>query len=122
MRVTRTEVRRVLSDWEGGCVSASEVHSWAERRYAVEGSEAEDEVVNEVLSLLDALDVNLTAAADIPALRRLLDSMPHGLHEALTEYGAYVGTIDMLARKRELGDDPLYARFCSSSTHRDGQP
>ena len=109
---TRAEVRRVLFDWEAGRVSATEVHGWAEERYAVSNSEPEDAVVNEVLARLDMLDVDLLVAADVPALKRLLESHPSRLPEALTEYEAYVGAVDVPRRQRELAGDPLYRPFC----------
>jgi hypothetical protein len=114
MIVTRAEVRQVLLDWEAGRVSASEVHGWAEGHYAVAHTEPEDEVVNEVLARLDMLDVNLVVAADVTALKRLLDAQPAGLTEALNEYGACVESIDLSRRRRELAGDPLYGRFCRS--------
>jgi len=115
MTVTRAEVLRLLFDWEAGRVSAPEVHGWTERRHAVAGRQPEDEAVNEVLACLDMLDVNLIVSADVPALRRLLESTPARLREALNEYEAYVESIDILRRRQELAVDPLYGPFCKSS-------
>jgi hypothetical protein len=115
MIVTRAEVGRMLVDWEAASVSAAEVHGWAERHYAVADRQPEDQVVNEVLARLDMLDIDLIVAADVPALRRLLESMPARLPDALNEYEAYVDSIDLRRRRQELAGDPFYGPFCNST-------
>jgi hypothetical protein len=101
-----------LSLWTSGGLSASAVRAWAVERYAVSGCVPQDEVVNEVLGLLDALDVNLTTVEDVPALRRLLSAEPTDLEAARRTYDAHVEAVDFGERKRRLSADPVYRRFC----------
>lgn len=73
--ITREQLDHLLSDWCAGRMTATTVHDWAVNRYAVSDFTPEDAIVNEVLARLDMLDANLTTADDVPALRRLLDTL-----------------------------------------------
>jgi hypothetical protein len=74
--------------------------------------------VNEVLSLLDMLDVNLTTPADVPALQQLLASHPEVLESAVIRYDQYARGLDLGERRRTLSVDPVYAK-CINPTCRD---
>ncbi len=118
IEVTRSELGQLLADWQAGHVAAASVHEWAVARYAVTGVNAEDEVVNEVLDLLDALDVNLITAAEVPALQRLLQSPASALDSALEAYDSDIALVDYESRRRDLANDPLYAPFCGQPSSR----
>ena len=70
--VTRAELAQLLEDWRDGRLSMPDVHLWAEERYAVSSFEPEDEVVNEILSILDMLHIDALSRSDAAALREIL--------------------------------------------------
>ena len=110
------QVDQLLAEWEAGRVTAVEVHEWAVARYAVSGVEIENDVVNQVLAELDALDVNLVIAQDVPELRTLLRSDPATSAAAIARYESYAASLDLAARRRQLAGDPLYAPFCGPAS------
>jgi hypothetical protein len=110
--VGRSEVRSVLADWQAGLRTSTEVHAWAETRFAVDDWECEDDIANEVLAQLDMLDMNLLTADDIPVLLSIFD-LPAGEADRANEIlSSYFAGVDLHKRKKALANDPLYARFC----------
>ncbi|RMD85738.1 MAG: hypothetical protein D6815_01200 [Candidatus Dadabacteria bacterium] len=111
--ITRNEIRSILLSWKRGEMSSAEVHDWGEQRYAVDGFEPEDEIVNEILSNLDILDINLVTPEDIPDFLRMLD-YPRGQEaEALAFLDKRGESFDLQDRMRHYADDPFYGRFCN---------
>ena len=110
--VSRIDLRQLLGEWSRGRQTAAQVHDWAEARFAVDAWICEDDVVNEVLSELDTLDMNLLTSEDIPTLYAMLN-LPRGqaslAHDLLKSYFAEV-SLD--TRKKALAADPTYAPFC----------
>ena len=106
--INRDDLRSILRDWIAGRLSSTQVHEWAEARYATHTFEAEDDVVNVVLSDLDMLDLNLRTAEDAPILLQALDYSDSQLEEACALLDRHTGSIDLDARKRMLKGDPLY--------------
>ena len=106
--ITAFEIEKILKSCIQGEIQESDVHQWAEARYAVDEYETESEAVNEVLALLDMLDMNLTTKEDFPAFIKALTS-PDYLN-VISEHDAGV---DIDKRKEQLKDNPLYAKFCA---------
>ena len=105
--ITASDIEHVLGQWASCKLSESQVHAWAEDRFCTSTYEAESEVVNEVLSRLDTMNMDLTMAEDIPALIAALHSTD--FISILAEHDA---RINIEERKLKLRQIPLYARFC----------
>ena len=105
--VTTRDLEAVLGRWRSGELSASEVHAWAEKRFAMDDIETESAAVNEVLARLDTMDMNLTTVADVPLLLHSLVAPDY-----LAVLAALDRSVDISARQRELRQDPFYAPFC----------
>ena len=106
----RTDVASILLQWKAGMLTNAQVHDWATDRYAVAAWDPEDGAVNEVLASLDMMDMNLVTVEDVAALLAALgEKTAEGTAQAMD---AYRDTVDLVARKHSLVDDPLYSRFC----------
>jgi hypothetical protein len=110
--ITRDDLGTVLKDWESGERTASQVHAWAEERYAVHAWECEDDVTNEVLAALDMLDVNLLTRDDVPVLRAMLELPAGSAAHAAEVFDTHFEQVDLDERKRNLARERLYAPFC----------
>lgn len=110
--ITRSDLRTLLQAWQSGKTEAAQVHAWAETRYLNEAWEPEDDVANEILAELDALDLNLLTAEDVPVLLAMLEH-PEGEGETAAErFLQHCGQLDFQTRRRQLAADPLYAPYC----------
>ena len=108
--IRRDEVIQILQKWLGGELSAKAVHDWAVDRHAVSSFEAEDEVVNEVLSALDMLDINLTTVQDVPALLEAV-SLPVDHYDEVSKVLDHQWqSIPLDERRHICRNDPLYPR------------
>ena len=109
--ISRTDVASILMQWQAGSLTNAQVHDWATDRFAVSAWDAEDGAVNEVLGCLDTMDMNLVTAEDAAVLLAALDEKT--AEGAAREIQAHHDTVDFVARRRNLVDDPLYSRFCT---------
>ena len=108
--VTARDIDAVLVHWSSHELSASEVHNWAEARFATDSWEPENEVVNEVLGHLDRLDMNLVVVEDIPLLREALLARNEEDANRLIERSYAITPLD--ARKLMCAGKQIYAPFC----------
>jgi hypothetical protein len=106
--IYRDEVSQVLKKWQDGELSAKDVHHWAVDRYAMPSYEAEDEVVNEVLSELDMLDIYLITVQDIPALLEAVSLPADRIDEVSNVIHRQWQSISLDERQRIWRYDPLY--------------
>ena len=107
----RTDVASTILQWKAGLLTSVQVHQWATDRYAASAWDPEDGAVNEVVARLDMMDMNLVTVEDAAVL---LAALGEGTAEdAAQAMDAYQDTVDFVARKRKLADDPLYSRFCN---------
>lgn len=109
---TRDEVRQVLLSWQAGHLSPREVQEWADHRYPTHGA-VEDDLVVEMLARLDMLNMNLMTSDDIPVLLNALDLPEDRIDEAFDLLEQHDAIVDVAHRKRALGNDPFYGRFCT---------
>lgn len=114
---TREKIFDMLSRWGTGEISTQEIFNWANSLYlsdecTYDDWEGDNSVSNEVLSYLDTLDMNLITQEDIPALTALLNSSIGCFKVGLANWQKYIKSIDYIARKRSLKEDPLYRPFC----------
>ncbi|UJW81279.1 hypothetical protein [Hydrogenophaga sp. SL48] len=109
--VTAREMDALLVRWGSNELSASEVHSWAEARFATHSWEPENDAVNEVLSHLDRLDMNLVVVEDIPLLREALLARNEEDANRLIERSYAITPLE--ARKLICAEKPIYAPFCN---------
>ena len=109
--IFRTDVASILMQWQAGSLTNAQVHDWATDRFAVSAWDSEDGAVNEVLGCLDTMDVNLVTAEDAAVLLAALDEKT--AEGAAREIQAHHETVDFVARRRSLVDDPLYSPFCT---------
>ena len=108
--LSRADVSSIFSQWKADLLTNAQVHDWAADRFAVAAWDPEDGAVNEVLSRLDTMDMNLVTVQDAAIL---LAALGKGTAEdAARAMDAYRDTVDLAARKRHLSADPFYARFC----------
>jgi len=107
--VTRQEIIDLLNSWRAGKRDAQSVYDWANERYATERWNTEDDIVNEVLSELDILDINLTTTDDIPVFLEVLALPPGQVYEATCRLKAHASTFSLEARKQQCRKDPFYA-------------
>jgi hypothetical protein len=112
--VTRNDLRSVLREWAAGRHSPEHVHQWAERRFADEAWECEDDIANEVLAQLDMLDINLVTPDDLPALLVILQLPTGQARTASATFGSRLSPADLERRRKELAEDPTYGPFCRS--------
>jgi len=117
--ITRKHVIDILSKWQSGQLSASEVHNWAENKYLKSGIDYEDwednddeSVTNEVLANLDTLDMNLVTKEDIPIFLEFLKTPNGKFKQGYKKLKDSLNTIDIVKRKEKLSNNPLYLRFC----------
>jgi hypothetical protein len=108
----RSEIESILRRWQSGELTHVEVFDWANNRFCTSQWDPEDEIVNEVLSELDTLNINLTTADDISHLLGLLKIPSGELEIARSHQVAYSKTIDLQSRRAALVNDPFYAPFC----------
>ncbi len=99
----KVALARLLDQWAAGTVGAAAVKAAAEAALA---EPAGDPALAEAIAALDLLDVHLLTAADVPALRALLDGGD------LAAWQRYLAAIDLSARSRQLRKDPFYKPFC----------
>jgi hypothetical protein len=107
--VTRQEIIELLNSWQAGKLDAQFVYDWANERYSTEHWSAEDDIVNEVLSELDILDINLTTTDDIPVFLEVLALPPEKVSEATGRLKAHASTFNLEARKQQCRGNPFYA-------------
>ncbi len=112
--VSRDEVRRILLRWKSDELSEQQVYDWANDRWAVEEVLPEDDVVAEILSSLDILDINQITKDDVPAFIEALAILD--VEEALGRLDAYFRTIDFDRRTQDLRRVPFYARVLGGDT------
>lgn len=106
--IRRDEIIQILKKWLCGELAAREVHDWATDRYAVSGYEAEDEIVTEVLSALDILDINLTTVQDVPMLLEAV-SLPVDRYDEVSNLLHHQWeSISLDERRRICRNDPFY--------------
>jgi len=106
--VTRKELIELLNSWQVGKLNAQFVYDWANERYSTEHWEAEDDIVKEVLSELDILDINLITTDDIPVFLEVLALPPNQVDEATGRLKAHASTFNLEARKQQCRKDPFY--------------
>ena len=106
--ISRAEVRLILVAWQRGELTHEQVYDWANDRWAVEGIEPADEVVAEILSSLDILDINQIVTDDVPIFLEALGTQDESA--ALGRIGEYFEKIDFAARTENLRTVPFYAR------------
>jgi hypothetical protein len=118
--VNREEIADVLRKWQSGSLSAKDVRDWANDLYSPGGvrfddweGEKDNSVAGEVLSALSMLDMNLITAEDIPIYLEFLGTARGAFAEGFGHYEDALTGIDYHARRQELCNDPLYARYCS---------
>lgn len=111
--ITANDIDAVLVQWDAGTLSARDVQSWAEARFAVDACEVDNEVTNEVLGHLDCLDMNLVVPADIPVLREALHAAT--VAEAIHQIEHSYLLLALEDRKRMCEEDAFYARYCESA-------
>jgi hypothetical protein len=110
--ITRQEIRDLLLRWQAGEVTHGFVLAWAQDRYAGKQWDTEDEIVDQVLLELYALDMNLTMAEDVPHLLQLL-IIPRGqIGTVMALHREYARSIPLQARRLALAQDPLYGPYC----------
>ncbi|WLT30419.1 hypothetical protein [Geothrix sp. PMB-07] len=107
--VTRQEIVELLNSWQAGKLNAQSVYDWANERYSTEHWNVEDEIVNEVLSELDILDINLITTDDIPVFLKVLALPPAQIDSAIAILKAHSLTFSIEARKQQCRKDPFYA-------------
>jgi len=107
--VTRDGLREKLLRWQNGRLSHQQMYDWA-NEVTAENGETGDEVVDEIVSHLDVLDVNLTTPDDVPTFIAMLDAETD--EEALAILEAYGQAFDLEQRIARWKDDPFYAPFC----------
>jgi hypothetical protein len=107
--VTRQEIIELLNSWRAGKLDAQYVYDWANQRYATEHWNAEDDIVNEVLSELDILDINLITTDDIPVFMEVLALPPGQVDDATVRLKDHASTFNLEARKQQCRKDPFYA-------------
>jgi hypothetical protein len=110
--ITRQEIRELLQRWQVGDLSHKFVYDWANERYSSRRWDTEDEIVDQVLTELYSLDMNLTTAEDVPHLLNLL-TIPQGqIGTAMALIREYTRSIDLKSRRLTLAKDPLYGPHC----------
>ena len=110
--ITREEIRELLQRWQAGECSHKFVYDWAGERYGSKRWDTEDEIVDQVLTELFTLDMNLTTAEDVPHLLAVL-TIPQGqIGTAMALIREYTRTIDLKSRRLNLAKDPLYGPHC----------
>ncbi len=117
--ITRADIIAILDQWQNGSLTASQVHTWAEDRYAPgwtefddwEG-EAEESVANTVLAYLDMRDMNLVLPEDIPIYLQFLATPSGHFHEGARLWWAALSRIDYKDRRKALRAIPPYTRYC----------
>lgn len=117
--VTRADLVSLLTRWQRGELSASEVHAWAEVRYLPGDTAFDDEdededygsAAAEVLARLDMLDQHLILPEDVPLYLELLRSPRGELAAAMERFEAEHGQIDFGARVIALRCIAPYARY-----------
>ena len=110
--ITRQEIRELLNRWQAHEVNHGFVYDWANERYGSKRWDTEDEIVDQVLTELFTLDMNLTTAEDVPHLLNLL-TVPQGqIGTAMALIREYTRTIDLKSRRTSLAKDPLYGPHC----------
>jgi hypothetical protein len=117
--VTRDEIIEVLRKWQGGSLSAKDVHAWANDLcfpgyVEFDDWEREEEysVAREVLSALSMLDINLMTVEDVPIYLDFLGTAHGAFAEGYRRYEGALEHIDYQARRQALCNDPLYSRYC----------
>lgn len=112
--ISREDIIKVLVAWQTGAIGPTEVHEWAEERYASSNFEPEDDVTSEVLSNLDCLDINLTTLEDVPTFLQMLQLPQAQSDEAFRLLREHGDSVDINERMRRYANDPFYGRFCAS--------
>ncbi|MES2151740.1 MAG: hypothetical protein V4508_18330 [Pseudomonadota bacterium] len=105
--ITAVDIEHILNQWASRKLSEPQVHAWAEDRFCTSTYEGESEAVNEVLSRLDTMNMNLTTAEDIPAFKAALHSK-----NFISILAEYESRINIEERKLKLRQIPFYAHFC----------
>jgi hypothetical protein len=108
--VTTADVRQILQQWLAGKLNAHEVQEWAESRFLSEEWEPESKSINCILSELDRMDMNLITVEEAPIFLNALDAL-----NPLRIIGDHFASRDLMARKRALAADPMYAPFCKDN-------
>jgi hypothetical protein len=120
--VIRSDIKKILLDWQLGKLSAQEVHTWASDIYFPGKNDFEDwdEVddvssSNEVLSYLDNLDINLATSEDVPTLLALLEADPAHYQTALLAFEDALNKIDFEKRAEQLKNISPYDKVLKDS-------
>jgi hypothetical protein len=109
----RQRLSQLVSAWQEGVVGTIEVHETAEELMVVWDwkqlpKHEAGSVVNEVLSQLDALNVQLILPEDIPAILGFLTASAGAELQAWVTWEAYWEAVDFDERKARLRNDPYY--------------
>jgi len=110
--ITRQEIRELLQRWQTGDIGHKFVYDWANERYSSSRWDTEDEIVDQVLTELYALDMNLITAEDIPHLLNLLNIPQGQIGTAMALNRDYSRSIDLKSRRLMLANDSLYGPHC----------
>ncbi len=108
--VTALDIDSILVQWASNELSATDVHNWAEARFATGAWEADNDVTNEVLGHLDMLDQNLVVVADVPWLREAL--LAKSVEVACALIDRSYADMPIAQRREELAQSSPYAPFC----------
>lgn len=108
--VTALDIDSILVRWASNELSATDVHNWAEARFATEEWESDNEAINEVLGHLDRLDMNLVVVADVPLLRKAL--LAPSIESACALIDRCYEIMPIAQRRRDCAQSSLYAPFC----------
>ena len=110
-------LQSLLMRWQNNELTAREVHEAAEDMWESYGSgppsyprEDPRSIVVEVLSQLEALNVQLITAADIPEMIRFLETPVGAEARAWRDWSGYWDNVNFEARLEELADNPYYSK------------
>jgi hypothetical protein len=109
----REQLRTLLVDWRDGRRTARQLHEDAEALMESIGwkdlpQSNPQSIQYEVLSQLDALNVQLITIDDVEAFLEFLETPEGKEEEAWAHWDAYWSSLDFSARREALHNDPYY--------------
>ena len=117
-KVTRTDLRNILIEWQCEEISEQQVLKWADQYFPdeieFEDWEGNDDqsVSNEIMASLDSLGMNLVIKEDIPLYLEFLKIPIGEFEQGYSKWKEALSNIDYERRKKLLRGHPVYADFC----------